>query len=253
MKNPVICSVLLICMFGAVHAAEPVSGFEFSTPETREMQQDDFANPGMATVDYGWQLFSRPGPNGKRCADCHGEEGEKLNTRHIAGYPIYSPGRERVITLQGRVNICWEEKLDYAPAIYDSKQSVALETLVRYLARGEVVNVDISGPMKEHYEAGRELYNMRFGQLDMACVHCHDDFQGEYLRGQRLSQGHSNGFPEYRLGSGHITTFQRRVAECFISFRAQPFDFGSRELVDLEVYVHARGNGLKIETPAVRY
>jgi sulfur-oxidizing protein SoxA len=94
---------------------------------------------------------------------------------------------------------------------------------------------------------------MRFGQLDMACVHCHDYYQGEHLRGQQLSQGQTNGFPEYRLGSGHITTFQRRVAECFVSFRAQPFYFGSEELINLEVYVAARGNGLKIETPAVRY
>jgi sulfur-oxidizing protein SoxA len=233
--------------------AEPLSGFEFASPETREMQLDDFANPGMATVDYGLQLFARDGANGKSCADCHGQEGSELDTGRIARYPIYSKQRQRVITLQGQVNICWEEQLDNAPAIYDSKQSVALETLVRYLARGETVNVDISGPMKKYYEAGRELYNMRFGQLDMACVQCHDYFPGQYLRGQRLSQGHSNGFPEYRLGSGHITSFQRRVAECFISFRAQPFDFGSEDIINLEVYVHARGNGLKIETPAVRY
>lgn len=233
--------------------AEPLSGFTFSSPETREMQMDDFANPGMATVDYGLQLFSRPGSNGKSCADCHGQDGNRLDTKQIARYPVYSERRQRVITLQGQVNICWEEKLDNAPAIYDSKDSVALETLVRYLARGETVNVDISGPMKKYYEAGREIYNMRFGQLDMACVQCHDYFPGQYLRGQRLSQGQSNGFPEYRLGSGHITSFQRRVAECFVSFRAQPFDFGSEELINLEVYVHARGNGLKIETPAVRY
>ena len=231
----------------------PMSGFAFLTDETREMQLDDFANPGMSTVEEGLQLFATPGSNGKSCADCHGDDGSKLNTRRIAQYPIYSEQRQRVITLQGQVNICWEEQLDNPPAIYDSRQSVALETLVRYLARGERVNVDISGPMKKYYEAGRELYHMRFGQLDMACVHCHEYFQGEHLRGQRLSQGQSNGFPEYRLGSGHITTFQRRIAECFVSFRAQPFEFGSEELINLEVYVQAKGNGLKIETPAVRY
>jgi len=253
MKIPALTILVLLSCTMNMLSAEPLSGFEFATPETREMQLDDFANPGMATVDYGLQLFAAVGPNGKSCADCHGEAGAKFDTGHIARYPVYSEQRQRVITLQGQVNICWEEQLDHAPAIYDSQQSVALETLVRYLARGERVNVDISGPMKKYYEAGRELYNMRFGQLDMACVQCHDYFPGQHLRGQRLSQGQSNGFPEYRLGSGHITSFERRVAECFISFRAQPFDFGSEDLINLEVYVNARGNGLKIETPAVRY
>lgn len=233
--------------------AEPLSGFEFLTEETREMQQDDFANPGMAAVDEGLHLFSTPGPNGKRCADCHGEQGNKIDTANIARYPVYSRQRQRPMTLQGQINACWEEKLDNAPAIYDSRQSVALETLVRYLARGEVIEVDTSGPMQKYYQAGKDLYNMRFGQLDLACIHCHDRYQGQYLRGQKLSQGQSNGFPEYRLGTGRITSFQRRIAECFVSFRAQRFDFGSEELTNLEVYVNARGNGLRIETPAVRY
>jgi len=38
-----------------------------------------------------------------------------------------------------------------------------------------------------------------------------------------------------------------------VSFRAIPFDPGSEEFINLEVYLHARGNGLKIETPAVHY
>jgi len=43
------------------------------------------------------------------------------------------------------------------------------------------------------------------------------------------------------------------MEECFRSFRADPFDRGSDELINLELYLHSRGNGLAIETPAVRY
>ncbi len=77
--------------------------------------------------------------------------------------------------------------------------------------------------------------------------------QGQRLRGQVLTQGHSNGFPEYRLGSGRMTSLHGRFSECFRSFRAEPFEAGSQEYINLEVYLNARGNGLKIETPAVRY
>jgi sulfur-oxidizing protein SoxA len=73
------------------------------------------------------------------------------------------------------------------------------------------------------------------------------------LRGQKLSQGQANGFPEYRLGRGRITSLHQRLAECFVSFRAEPFDAGSEEFRLLELYIMSRGNGLEIETPAVRF
>ena len=128
-----------------------------------------------------------------------------------------------------------------------------METYVKYLSRGQTINVDTSGAMQAFYKKGEEFYFSRFGQLDMACAHCHVYHQGQRLRGQVLSQGQNNGFPQYRLGTGRITSFHRRIQECFVSFRAEPYDFGADELINLEVYVNAKGNGLKIETPAVRY
>ncbi|MCW8825286.1 MAG: sulfur oxidation c-type cytochrome SoxA, partial [Gammaproteobacteria bacterium] len=71
-------------------------------------------------------------------------------------------------------------------------------------------------------------------------------------RGQQLGQGQSNGFPTYRLSTQRITSLHRRFNECLGSFRAAPFEPGSEDLINLEIYVAARGNGLEIETPAVR-
>ena len=71
--------------------AEPRSGFEYIKPETRLMQDDDFANPGLLAVDRGEVLFNqRHEKSGKSCADCHGEKGEKLNKKKIASSPITS-------------------------------------------------------------------------------------------------------------------------------------------------------------------
>ena len=254
MKNIIRFSLfLLISITAATASSEPVSGFEFMQPDTRAMQLDDFENPGMTAVEEGRALFSETGFNDQNCASCHGEDGEQLDPKRIAQYPIYSHKYKRPLTLQNQLNICWQDRLNNDPLIYDSHQSVVLETFVRHLARGEKVNVDVSGPMNKYYLAGQEFYNTRFGQLDMACVHCHDYYQGQFLRGQRLSQGQGNGFPIYRLGTGKITSLHQRLSECFVSFRAQPFDRGSEDLINLEVYLYARGNGLKIETPAVRY
>lgn len=245
--------LLLSHQITVAYASEPVSGYQYLSPMTQAMQDDEFANPGMVAVEDGRKMFRTIGNSGKSCASCHGEDGEKIDAKKIARYPVYNEFESRPFTLQDQINLCWDTNLDNSPLVYDSNKMVVLETYVRFLARGETVNVDISGPMKQHYESGRELYQTRFGQIDMACVHCHVYHQGSRLRGQLLSQGQSNGFPEYRLGSGKITSLQKRLSECFVSLRARSFNRGSDEFIDLEVYINARGNGLKIETPAVRY
>lgn len=233
-------------------AAEPLSGYAFLSEPLQEMQDDEFANPGMETVERGRQLFHADDDYGRSCVECHGEDGRDFAPKRIAAFPIYDKIFKRPLTLQGQINRCWEEQLDNFPYLSDSPELVALETYVRYLARGEPVNVHIDDRLSYFYERGRELHNTRFGQLDMACVLCHEQHQGQRLRGERLSQGQSNGFPLFRLGSGRITSLQRRIKECFVSFRAEPFEPGSEALINLELYLNARGNGLLIETPAVR-
>ena len=253
MKRFIFSVILFGGVMNGVVADAPRSGYEYLTPATQEMQDDEFANPGMAAVEKGRKMFHTRGNNEQTCASCHGENGAKFNLKKIASYPVYNKEFNKPFTLQEQVNFCWEEHLDNVPFVYDCTELVDLETYVRSLARGETINVDTSGPMKKYYEEGKELFYSRFGQVDVACSHCHEMNVGQRLRSQVLSQGQTNGFPEYRLGSGRITSLHRRLTECFISFRATPFDKGSEEFINLEVFLNARGNGLKIETPAVRY
>lgn len=234
--------------------AEPVSGYAFLDESTQAMQDDEFENPGMMTVERGAELFHELREAEEyRCSDCHGDDGVKLDPKAIARYPVFDPNLGGLVTLQKRVNHCWEIHLDRFPLVPGDRQLIALETFVRHLAHGEPVNIQTDGEMASLLAEGEVLYNTRFGQLTMSCRHCHVQHQGQMLRGQQLSQGQSNGFPEYRLGSGRITSLQQRIGECFVSFRAEPFEPGSRELDLLELYVGSRGNGLPIETPAVRF
>jgi sulfur-oxidizing protein SoxA len=239
---------------GVAAAAEPVSGYAFIDDSTRAMQDDDFENPGMLAVDQGYALFHEQREfEPYRCASCHEEDATGLDPGAIARYPVFDPGLGGLVTLQRRINYCWETNLDRFPLTPGDSQLIALETFVRHQAKGEPVNVQTDDEMAPLLARGEALYNTRFGQLDMACRHCHVQHQGQWLRGQRLSQGQANGFPEYRLGGGRITSFQQRLTECFVSFRAEPFEYGSEEYDLLELYVMSRGNGLPIETPAVRF
>lgn len=253
-KHSIIFIFLFPLLFlSSVTARELKSGYEYLSPTTQEMQDDAFANPGMTAVEEGRVEFHKAGVNDKTCATCHGENGSKFNLKKIASYPIYNEEYKKPFTLQEQINFCGEEYLDNVPYVYDCVDLVEIETYVRYIARAEKVDVTITDKLKPFYEKGKKLYNTRFGQMNMACVVCHDQFDGQRLRGQVLSQGHSNGFPLYRLGSGKITSLHGRIKECFRSFRAEPFHLGSEELINLELYLNTRGNGLPIETPAVRY
>lgn len=218
------------------------------------MQDDDFLNEGMVAVTTGRKLFASPGKNGKSCESCHGEGGKDLDLKHIASYPVLDVKTQRPITLQQRLINEWTEKLGNAPLKYESGDALALETFVRNLARGQVVSVKMDGEMAPFIEQGKKLYEeTRAGQLDMACGSCHALYPGLKLRAQVLSQGQSNGFPTYRLANGRVVGVQTRISQCYDQFRADGYPYGSEENTLLELYMAARGNGLKIETPAVRF
>ena len=237
----------------AAHAQQPVSGYDYLTPEMQEMQIDDFGNPGMLTVDAGEILLSTAGKNGKSCASCHGDDGSKLDIKHIASYPVYSTALKKPLTLRGQILLCQDERIGGPSLGHSSAEALQLEAFVRRLALGETVNVDVSGEMAPYYEAGKNLFHTRWGQVDIACHQCHVYHAGRTFRGQTLSQGQSNGFPGYRYTAGKAVSTPERITGCLANLRAEPYASDSVEYINLEVYMNARGNGLKIETPGIRY
>src|SRR4051812_41411768 len=99
---------------------------------------------------------------------------------------------------------------------------------------------------------GHDLFMRRQGQLNLACASCHDDNWDRRLAGSAITQGHPTGYPMYRLEWQSLGSLQRRLRACIFGIRAQPYDYGAPELVDLELYLMSRARGMAIETPAVR-
>jgi len=248
------CAFLLAIPVTAALAGEAKSGYEYIKPASRAMQDDDFENPGLLAVGRGQVLFNnKQNGAGKACAECHGEDGASLNTKDIARYPVYNEDAAEIVTLQKRISRCRDTNTGSKLLPTDHPDLVALETFIRNRAIGEAVNVQTDGPMAELLEAGEKLYKTRFGLIDMACYHCHDVYPGQMIRGQKISQGQGNGFPAYRLGTGEITNLHQRIQQCLTLMRAEPFAADSEEIRLMGLYVISRSNGLRIETPAVRY
>src|SRR4029077_9834127 len=100
--------------------------------------------------------------------------------------------------------------------------------------------------------AGRDLFMRRQGQLNLACANCHDDNWDKRLAGSAITQAHPTGYPEYRLEWQTLGSLQRRLRSCIAGVRAQPYDYGAPELVELELYLMSRAKGMPMDVPGVR-
>jgi sulfur-oxidizing protein SoxA len=169
-----------------------------------------------------------------------------------ARYPRYDLGFKRPVDLQERINICRARRQDASPFPFESRELLALTAFVAHQSRGTSIQVIIDERLKPFFNAGRELFEGRQGQLNISCAQCHDDNWGKRLAGNVIPQAQPTGYPVYRLEWQEIGSLQRRLRNCLIGMRAEPYPDGAIEYVELELYMTWRANGLRMETPAVR-
>jgi sulfur-oxidizing protein SoxA len=235
-----------------IPAGERRSGYEFMGRETRGMQDDDAANPGMLSVLDGEALWNRAeGAAGKSCATCHGDA--RYSMKGVAArYPAFEPSVGRPIDLEQRIDRCRTEHQQAAPLPFESKDLLALTAYVAHESKGQPIVVAEDRQTRQSIDAGRAIFERRQGQLNLSCGQCHDDNWGQKLAGVPLVQGHPNGYPLYRLEWQSVGSLQRRLRNCLIGMRSEPFEYGAPEYVALELYLMSRARGMRIETPAVR-
>ncbi len=232
---------------------EPLkSGLEFSGAEVRALQQDEFSSPAMLWVTRGEKLWHEPaGASNKSCASCH--QDARTSMKGVSPrYPKIDPGTTKLTNIEGRINQCRTQNQQAAPLRYESDELLALTAYVGLQSRGLPVNVSIDTQNRSHFERGQSLFYTRMGQMNLACTHCHDRNFGRKLLNDTISQGHGNPYPVYRLEWQTMGSLHRRLRACFFGVRAELPPAGSRDLLDLELFLAWRSQGLKVETPGVR-
>jgi sulfur-oxidizing protein SoxA len=219
-------------------------------PETRAMQQDDMANPGMLTVADGEDLWRRaPASGAPACAGCHAEGSLK---GVAARYPAWSETAARPVSLDGRVEECRTLRQGEAPSGPEDPRRLALSAFVAHQSRGVPIALPDDPRLDPARALGRDLFTRRMGQLNLSCAICHDANWGGKLAGATIPQGHPVGYPIYRLEWQSSGSLQRRLRACLTGIRAEPFAPDAPEYLALELYLMDRATGLAIETPAVR-
>ena len=228
------------------------SAYADMSRESKAMQDDDTANPGMLAVLDGEALWSRKvGAADRSCADCHGDATQSMRGA-AARYPAFDAAGGRPIDLEERINRERTERQKAPPLRYESDDLLALSTYVARQSRGQPIAPPQDERLAPFAAAGRDFFNERQGQLNLSCALCHDDNWGKRLAGNIVPQGHPTGYPLYRLEWQSVGSLQRRLRNCISGMRAEVPEYGAPEYVNLELFLMRRASGMPMESPAVR-
>src|SRR3989454_8332268 len=237
---------------GEIPRSDRRSGYAFMSRETRAMQDEDSANPGQLWVLEGGTLWNgKAGAAGGACADCHGDA--RASMKGVAArHPAFDAARRRPVNLEQRVNLCRTDRQQAPPLAWESRELLALAAYVARQSRGLPIEVAIDQRTQPFLDAGRAIFHRRHGQLNLACSQCHDDHWGRGLAGNVIPQAHPTGYPIYRLEWQGLGSLQRRLRNCLVGIRSEPYEYGAPELVGLELFlVWGAPRGI-LENPARR-
>jgi L-cysteine S-thiosulfotransferase len=223
--------------------------------ETRD-NLDDLVNPGLWTVEKAQQLWTTRGPDGFSCSTCHGNAEDSLKA-WAAGMPKWEPRLDKVLGVEEFVFRHAKATTGFAWPM-QGDENTAMSVYLRYIADGQDMQVDVTSPgAKEAFERGRALTAVKVGQLNFACLDCHDPNRGglKWIRGQWLGEqrGQLDHFPTWRTSLLQIWDIRKRFQWCQVNIRADELPPDAKEYGDLELFLAATNAGLKMNVPGIRH
>ncbi|CAN5481755.1 sulfur oxidation c-type cytochrome SoxA [soil metagenome] len=246
-------AAVFLTSFALAQSPDPRrSGYQEMGPALQKMQDDDTANPAMLFVQSGATAWrEKVGAAGKACADCHGDAAVSMKGV-AARYPAIEPSIDRPVDLDGRINLC-RTTHQQAPALAaESNDLLSLGAYVALQSRGLPIAPPNDPKLAAVRSAGAELYRRRQGQLNLSCANCHDDNAIRKLAGATIPQAHPTGYPIYRLEWQALGSLKRRLRNCIVGMRAEPWPPGAPEYLALEAYLMDRARGMPMDAPGVR-
>lgn len=231
------------------------SGAAYMSPDLQAMQSDASLNPGMLWVKQGadlWQTVPQgAGQDKATCASCHGDAPGSM--RGVAArYPAFDEQLKQPINLAQRINQCRVKHQQLKPLKLESPDALALESFVAYQSLGMPLAPPQDVRLDDYVQRGHQRYKQRMGQINLSCAQCHDERTGLSLGGNLIPQAHPTGYPLYRLEWQGLGSLQRRLRNCINGVRAQLYPMGAPELLELELFLAKRAQGMALESPGVR-
>jgi L-cysteine S-thiosulfotransferase len=202
-------------------------------------------------LDEGKTAFAVKFANGKSYADCFANGG--IGVRQ--NYPYFDTKTGDVVTLDLAINRCREANGE-KPLKYGTGMMASLTAYMAETSRGKSFDIKIPDDprAREAYEAGKQFFYTRRGQLNFSCASCHVTAAGQRMRGDILAPaiGILAAFPIYRSDWGSMGTIDRRFTTCSAQMRSVPLPPQDVAYRNLEYFLSYMGNGVPISGPGTR-
>jgi sulfur-oxidizing protein SoxA len=217
----------------------------------RQWQEKEQFPPYEFSLEMGKEMFSKPFKNGKSYEDCFPNKGIGIRQN----YPYFDEKEGKVVTLELALNRCREANGE-APFSYVKDEMAALTAYMAFTSRGKLMDIKIPNDPRalEAYQAGKEYFYTRRGQLNFSCATCHVQSPGERIRAEILAPalGIVNAMPIYRSEWSGMGTTSRRFTTCNSQIRGVPLKPQDDEYRNVEYYLSYVSNGLPISGPGAR-
>lgn len=219
---------------------------------------DPTNNPAMLRTEGAEEVWTKRGPAGKSCADCH-PGGPLVSMKGMATrYPKYVAQYKRVMSIEDLLTVHAPGTTGSAmPA--QSAQNLDMTMLVKMASNGMPVAVDLSS--KENraaFERGKASFSKRVGQRNHACADCHSEGKGadKFLGGRLLGNveaGLTKHFPTWRTSQSAVWDMRKRMQWCMTPLGTNMLPADAVEYAELELYLTSFDRGKPISAPGIRH
>jgi sulfur-oxidizing protein SoxA len=223
-------------------------------PVEKRENLDPIENPGMWAVDKAQELWKQKGAAGSACATCHSDPAASFKT-WAASMPHWEPRLNKVLGVEEFVTR-HAKATTGADWLMETDENRAMSVYLRFLTNGTPIQVDTtSADAKAAIERGKALSNRKLGELNFACTDCHGKSANHWIRGQWLGElkGQYDHFPTWRTSLLAIWDIRQRFQWCQVNIRADELPPDAKEYGDLELYLAAQNDGLKLSVPGIRH
>jgi L-cysteine S-thiosulfotransferase len=221
---------------------------------------DPTNNPAVLAAEKALALWTRQGPAGKACADCHKDGAEKSMQGVATGYPKYVAPYQRVMSIEDFLTV-------HAPAttgmamLSQSEENLNMAILLKMQSNGMPVNLDLTSPeMQAALERGKASFYKRVGERQHACADCHTSAPGKgagkFLGGRLLGDaaaGLTNHFPTWRTNFGLVWDIRKRMQFCMLPLGMNYLPADAVEYAELELYLTSFAHGKPMHVPGIRH
>lgn len=221
---------------------------------------DPTNNPAVLRAEGADELWSKKGPAGKACADCHAG-GPLVAMKGVATrYPQYVARYRRVMSIEDFLTAHSPEATG-RPLPAEGADHLDLAIRIKMASNGMPVRLDLGKPENgAALERGKASFHKRVGQRGHACADCHTTENGrgadKFLGGRLLANvqnGLTRHFPTWRTSQADVWDMRKRVQWCMTPLGTNMLAADAVEYAELELYLASFDQGKPMSVPGIRH